>query len=93
MRPALSETVRRNPDLAWRELDGLIVAVTPADTKLHRLNECATLLFKEIGGKGCGLERLAKALEKKYALGPEKAGNDVCAFVDKAIKRGLLLPG
>ena len=37
--------ISRNPKLAWREVDGEMVIISPEDSQVHELNETASLVF------------------------------------------------
>ena len=41
----------RNPKLAWREVDGEMVIISPEDSQVHELNETASLIWKHAGGE------------------------------------------
>jgi hypothetical protein len=68
-------TIVRNPKLAWREVDGAMVIISPEDSQVHELNETASLIWKH--AEGDSLEQMAKRISAEYEVGLETARADL----------------
>lgn len=89
-RPSISAVFRRNPKLAWREIDGEIMIISPEDNVLHELNETAAEVWRSVDGKR-GLREIAESLAETYDAPFETVQADVEELVaDLAAKRLLL---
>jgi hypothetical protein len=71
----MSETVTRNPKLAWREIDGETVIISPEDSHVHELNETASLVWKHAEGQT--LDQLAQRISAEYEVSRETARADL----------------
>jgi hypothetical protein len=85
------DLIIRNNDVAWRELDNHIIAVTSHDTTIHRLNAVASFIWKFLGTRGRPFPAIAGALAEKYSLSEKTARQDAVSFIKKAITHKLLL--
>ncbi len=68
-------TIVRNPKLAWREVDGAMVIISPEDSQVHELNETASLIWKH--AEGDSLEEMANRISAEYEVGLETARADL----------------
>jgi hypothetical protein len=75
----MSEFITRNPKLAWREIDGETVIISPEDSLVHELNETASLIWKHAEGKT--LQEVAERVSAEYEISVEAARADVDALV------------
>ncbi|HTV60227.1 MAG TPA: PqqD family protein [Verrucomicrobiae bacterium] len=82
--------IRRNPKLAWREIDGEIVIISPEDSRVHELNETAGLFWREADGKR-SLEEIARLLADAYDVPLETIRADVEELVADLAEKNLLL--
>jgi hypothetical protein len=71
----MSETITRNPKLAWREIDGETVIISPEDSHVHELNETASLVWKHAEGQT--LDQLAQRISAEYEVSRETARADL----------------
>jgi hypothetical protein len=68
-----------NPKLAWREIDGETVIISPEDSQVHELNETASLIWKHAEGKT--VQEVAERLSAVYEISVEAARADIDALV------------
>jgi predicted transcriptional regulator len=79
----------RNPKLAWREIDGEAVIISPEDSHVHELNETASLIWKRADGKH-NVDEIAAAVSEEYEVPVVVAATDVRELVSTLEKKGLL---
>ena len=65
----------RNPKLAWREIDGAMVIISPEDSQVHELNETASLIWKH--AESASLEEMAERVSAEYEVSLEAARADI----------------
>ena len=65
----------RNPKLAWREIDGAMVIISPEDSQVHELNEIASLIWKH--AESASLEEMAERVSAEYEVSLEAARADI----------------
>ena len=75
--------------LAARVIDGRVVMLTVADSKLHRLNESATRVWQGVEA-GRSPEEIAAGLAAEFAVAPEEARADVAALLAELERRGIV---
>jgi Coenzyme PQQ synthesis protein D (PqqD) len=75
----MSGFIIRNPTLAWREIDGETVIISPEDSQVHELNETASLIWKHAEGKT--VQEVAERLSAVYEISVEAARADIDALV------------
>ena len=75
----MSECVIRNPRLAWREVDGEMIIISP-DGQVHELNETATLVWKNAAGDK-GLEEIAGEISAAYDVSLDDARADLAELL------------
>jgi coenzyme PQQ synthesis protein D (PqqD) len=80
----------RNPKLAWREIEGEIVIISPEKSQVHELNETAALIWKHADGKS-DAERMAARLAEEYDVALEAARADVTELLAQLEEKDLLL--
>ena len=88
---AKSALWQKNPILAWREIDGEIVIVSPGDSVLHELNETGSFIWKQLDGRRQSAE-IAAGLAAEYDVKPEEALRDIEALLGELASRQLLVP-
>jgi hypothetical protein len=81
---------QKNPALAWREIDGETVIISPNDNVMHELNDTGSFLWKNINGKKSAAE-LAELLVENYEVTPDIALSDTQALLEEMSARKLLL--
>lgn len=82
---------RKNPILAWREIDGEIVIVSPSDSVLHELNETGSFVWKQLDGRRPAAE-IASSLAAEYDVRAEDALRDTEMLLDELASRRLVIP-
>lgn len=87
----MSECVVRNPRLAWREVDGEMIIISP-DGQVHELNETATLVWKHAAGDK-GFEEIADEMAAEYDVTLEEARADLAELLVALEHKQLLLVG
>ncbi|MFZ0211097.1 MAG: PqqD family protein [Candidatus Acidiferrales bacterium] len=81
-----------NPLLAWREIDGRVVIISPEDSIVHELNETASFMWKLIDA-GCDANQVAKLLQDEYDVDLSAAEADTRQFLASLRGTGLLAGG
>jgi len=79
----------RNPQLAWREIDGEIVIISPEDSQVHELNETAALVWKLADGAQT-VEEIAAEIAAQFDVSNESAQRDVAELITQLAERQLL---
>ena len=80
----------RNPQLAWREIDGEVVIISPEDSQVHELNETAALVWKFADGERT-IEEIAASLAAEYEVARDSAQKDVVELIAQLGEKQLLL--
>ena len=81
---------QKNPALAWREIDGETVIISPHDSVMHELNDTGSFLWKNIDGKKSAAE-LAELLVENYEVTSDIALSDTQALLQEMSSRKLLV--
>jgi len=81
---------QQHPNAAWRELDGEVVVISPADSVLHELNETASFIWRHATGEHTA-EEIARRMAEEYEVDSETALADACALVNHLEERKLLV--
>jgi hypothetical protein len=88
----MSEQLRlRAEALAWREVDGEVIALGLESSSYFGTNSSGTLLWRRLA-EGTTRAELIEELMKTFGLDHAKAETDVDAFVEDLRGRGLLTP-
>ena len=86
----MSEQLRLRPDaVAWREVDGEVIALGLESSTYFGTNPSGSLLWKRLA-EGTTRGELVGELVAAFDLEPSHAEADVDAFLDDLRKRGLL---
>jgi phosphatidylserine decarboxylase len=85
----MNECPERNPKLAWREIDGEAVIISPEDSHVHELNETASVIWKNADGKHT-MEQIAAAVAADYDVAVPVARRDVQELISALSEKGLL---
>ena len=80
----------RNPKLAWREIDGEAVIISPEDSHVHELNETASLVWTNADGKHC-VDEIAGVIAARYDVELLEAKADVDELIEVLSAKGLLV--
>ena len=82
---------QRNPKLAWREIDGEAVIISPEDSHVHELNETASIIWANADGKH-SVDEIAGVIAARYEVELTEAKADVDELVEVLSAQGLLMP-
>ena len=91
MNPAPSSLWKKNPVLAWREMDDETVIISPGESVMHELNYTASFIWKHLDGKHSAPEIAAK-LAAEYDVTLDVAVADTQALLEHLAEQHLLLP-
>lgn len=80
---------RQRPDLAARVIGGEAVVVTPADARVHELNEVATAVFEACDGTRSGWQ-LVDVVLGAFEVGRDEAVRDVTTLLETMREAGLV---
>jgi hypothetical protein len=86
----LDRRYRIADDVAARTLGGEAVAVTPADSKVHELDEVGTVAFEACDGSRT-VREVASLLTRSFDVSQEVAERDVSVFLETLEARGVLV--
>jgi hypothetical protein len=89
--PSDHSVFAHNAEVAWRVLDGRLVAVTPGDSTLHRFNRSATFLWEQLKERAKSASQLHGALVQAFQTDPKTAKADLNRFLSLALKKKLLV--
>ena len=81
--------VRRNDEAVWRVIDGEIVVLIPQEVELHALTGCGGRVWELIEGE-IAISEIVKRISAEYEVEPQKAREDITAFVHKLEQKKLL---
>ena len=80
----------RNPWLAWREIDGSIVIISPADSMVHELNSTAGFIWKHTDGER-NTEEIAGLLAAEFDVPAKAALMDTLELLAILEGKGLVM--
>lgn len=78
-----------NPMLAWREIEGEVVIISPEESMLHELNQTASFIWKQLDGKRT-MEEIARLLAQEFEVPVEQALADTEELVAQLQEKQLL---
>jgi len=81
---------RKNPALAWREIENETVIISPDESVMHELNDTGSMVWRSIDGRR-NAEALAALLVEQYEVTKEIALADTVALLDELTSRKLLV--
>lgn len=82
---------KRNPRTAWRFYEDTVLIVTPDDSKLHKLNETASFVWKILENGPIGLEKIVEMVYNEFEAPHETVVADVEQFLKNGCEMGILL--
>ncbi|MBI3663800.1 MAG: PqqD family protein [Acidobacteria bacterium] len=85
------ESVRpaQNPLAAWREMEGVVVVISPEDSVLHELNPTAGFIWKHATGER-SMEQIAQLLALEFDVDFRTALADTHELVKDLVQKNLL---
>ncbi len=78
-----------NPLLAWREIEGEVVIISPQASLLHELNATASFIWKQLNGER-DAEKIARLVAAEFDVAPEQALADTQELLAQFAERRLL---
>lgn len=82
---------QKNPTLAWREIDGETVIISPEESVLHELNGTGSFIWRHVDGRRSVAE-IAELLAAEYNVTRDAALADTEALLTQLASRKLLMP-
>jgi len=82
---------QKNPILAWREIEGETVIVSPNDSVLHELNETGSFIWNQLDGRRAAAE-IAADLAVEYDVKLEDAVRDTETLLEQLASKQLVVP-
>jgi len=79
----------RNPNLAWREIDGEIMIISPEDSQVHELNETASWIWKHFDGTQSP-DAIAARLAAAFDVEMETARQHIVELIEVLDKKRLI---
>ena len=79
----------QNPLAAWREIDGIVVVISPEDSVLHELNPTAGFIWKHATGERT-TEEIARLLADEYDVDAATALADTREMIAELAAKKLL---
>lgn len=84
------EKVRlRDADLAWREVDDVVVLLDLRTSEYLQVNSAGALLLPHLA-EGADAEQLSSLLVQEFGIERARADEDVTTFLDDLAQAGLL---
>jgi len=81
---------RKNPLLAWREIEGETVIIAPDESVMHELNDTGSFIWRHLDGRHTAAQ-IAGLLAAEYDVSAETALRDTEALVADLAQRKLLV--
>ena len=79
-----------NPSLAWREIDGSVLIISPADSMVHELNSTAGFIWKHTDGERTA-EEIACLMGVEFDVPAESALADTLELLAVLEKKQLVM--
>ena len=84
-------TVLKNPILAWREIDGELVIISPEESVMHELNATGSFIWSQIDGRQTA-EEIAERLAEEYGVPQDTARADTADLLGELLAKKLVIP-
>jgi hypothetical protein len=81
-----------NPEVAYREIEGQVLLLTPDDDVLYTLNGTGKLVW-ELLVSGSTPKQIVERTASVYGIPVETAERDVAAFLDQLERKGVVSRG
>lgn len=85
----MEQTITLNPQLAWREIEGRVVVISPEDSMVHELNETASFIWKHADGAR-SVSEIASLLSVEFCVEPAQAKLDTEELLRMFAQKGLV---
>lgn len=80
--------LKKNPDVAWRTVEGQAILVHNREGEIQVLNEVGTYVWEHFED---GIEKMIRDIAEKYETDPQVIREDVESFVNELIGSQVLL--
>jgi hypothetical protein len=84
--------LRRRDDIAWREIEGAAIVVTPAEGVVHEFNGTATFLWRKLDEPSTP-RRLAELLAGEFDVDAKTALADTIEIMLALVEKGIVEEG
>lgn len=81
---------KRNPDAAFRIIDGEAIVVLPERGEVKVLNEVGSVIWELIDGSS-SIDEISKKICKKYEVTEKTARSDVLSFLKQLTANGMII--
>lgn len=85
------KTYTIDPNIIWKDVDGVVYILQPEREEIHALNETGTLIWKLIS-KGYSLKHVQTKFLSLYKVTAQQAQNDIQEFIDRYVREKFLTP-
>lgn len=79
----------KNPILAWREIEGETVIISPAESIMHQLNATGSFIWNQIDGRRTA-EEIAELLAREYEVSLQTALADTRELLEQLAAKKLV---
>jgi len=79
----------RSPDIAWQNVDGKIVVVTPRTKKIHILSGCAISIWDYLE-QPQQIESIVEMLCSEYEVDTQQAEHDADNFIHDLLSKEIV---
>lgn len=87
----LDMVIVRDPDIAWRSIEGEIMVVNSKSSLIYPLDEVASRIWELLDGvKTC--REIAGVIDDEFEGDKEGLKNDTASFIEDLIDAGLAKP-
>lgn len=83
------QTITLNPQLAWREIEGRVVVISPEDSVVHELNETASFIWKH-ADSGRSVGEIVNLLSLEFRVDVPQARSDTEELIRTLLEKGLV---
>lgn len=84
-----ADLITLNPQLAWREIEGRVVVISPEDSVVHELNETASFIWKQ-ADRGYSVSEIANLLSLEFGVEASQARSDTEELLRTLHQKGLV---
>jgi outer membrane protein assembly factor BamB len=87
----INKTYQVDPNVIWKDVDGIIYILQPEREEIHALNETGTFIWRLIN-KGYSLAQVKKELLSQYNVTSDRVTKDIQEFIDRYIREKFITP-
>lgn len=89
MKLGLSDKLKPKKKLVTRFLGSKAIILDPDTTKIHELNETASLIWRLVN-RGSSLKKIIEGICATYKVSKKEAKEDTIEFLKKYLKTGMI---